>query len=418
MHPATATIIGGGPAGLIAAEVIAQAGFQVCLYEQMPSVGRKILLAGRSGLNLTHSEPLEQMLGKFGAGGNELERALRNFGPAELRAWCADLGQTTFVGSSGRVFPTSLRATPLLRAWLVRLADLGVIIRPRHRWEGWGTHPTGAVDPRICRFRQPDGAIIDVRSDVVVMALGGASWPRVGSDGAWVKFFAHANISVHRLRPANCGVHIAWTRTFVERFAGQAIKNTALTVESTTVRGDISVTKTGLESGPIYNHSAATRNALDRDGFCTIYVDLHPDLSIVALHDRLARRRPKESVSSSLQRLLGLTPVAISLLREATTNDIPNDSRTLAELVKAVPLTVTSTASIDRAISTAGGVAFGELNESFMLRRLPGVFVAGEMLDWEAPTGGYLLQGCFSTGVAAATGAVNWLTPTQSASDL
>ena len=405
----TATVIGGGPAGLIAAEVLAAAGLQVTVYEHMPSVGRKLLLAGRSGLNITHNEPLDDLLARYGHGAEHLATAIRTFGPPELRSWCASLGETTFVGSTGQVFPASLRATPLLRAWLARLASMGVSIEVRHRWLGWATAPDGAVDARRSLFGRADGSTVEVTSDVTVLALGGASWPRVGSDGGWVTQLRRVGVDVSELRPANCGIRVDWSPLFAERFARMPLKNVAVTVAASAVRGDAMITASGIEGGPIYAHSAAIRDAIDRDGRCTVTFDLHPDITVESLRDRLDRRRPKDSLATSLRRTIGLTPVAISLLREATRNRVPVDPTELAELVKAVPLVIDKTMSIERAISSAGGIAFAELNEAFMLRRLPGTFVAGEMIDWEAPTGGYLLQASFSTAVAAAEGALAWL---------
>ena len=405
----TATVIGGGPAGLIAAEVLAAAGLQVTVYEHMPSVGRKLLLAGRSGLNITHNEPLDDLLARYGHGAEHLATAIRTFGPPELRSWCASLGETTFVGSTGQVFPASLRATPLLRAWLARLASMGVSIEVRHRWLGWATAPDGAVDARRSLFGRADGSTVEVTSDVTVLALGGASWPRVGSDGGWVTQLRRVGVDVSELRPANCGIRVDWSPLFAERFARMPLKNVAVTVAASAVRGDAMITASGIEGSPIYAHSAAIRDAIDRDGRCTVTFDLHPDITVESLRDRLDRRRPKDSLATSLRRTIGLTPVAISLLREATRNRVPVDPTELAELVKAVPLVIDKTMSIERAISSAGGIAFAELNEAFMLRRLPGTFVAGEMIDWEAPTGGYLLQASFSTSVAAALGALAWL---------
>ncbi|CAB4363976.1 MAG: TIGR03862 family flavoprotein [Actinobacteria bacterium] len=395
----SASIVGGGPAGLIAAEVLAAAGWAVTVYEHMPSVGRKLLLAGRSGLNLTHAEHLSDLLARY-ADAEVVQAAVREFDPTALRAWSAGLGETTFIGSSGRVFPHSTRATPLLRAWLARLDALGVRIAVRHRWIGWGAEPTTP------RFRRADGSEVEVASDAAVFALGGASWPRVGSDGAWVAGFRAAGVVVHELQPANCGALIDWTPEFAERCAGQPLKNVALGVADTWVRGDITITTSGLESGPVYPQTAAIRTSVERTGACTIVVDLQPDLDQSAIHQRLARRRPKESLSTWLRRALSLTPAAIGVLREATGNDVPSDPESLARLVKAVPLLVRGVSPIARAISSAGGIALTEVDEHLMLRRLPGVFVAGEMLDWEAPTGGYLLQASFSTGVAAAHGAI------------
>jgi len=388
----------------MAAEVLATHGFQVDLYEHMPSVGRKLLLAGRSGLNLTNSESVDEMVARFGTAPLVAD-AVRRFPPSALREWAAGLGEATYVGSSGRVFPAAFRATPLLRAWLARLAGLGVNIHVRHRWLGWGSE----VDPLVHRFQTSDGRTVDTRSDVTVFALGGASWPRVGSDGSWVPNFVGVGLDVRTLRPANCGLHVTWSRVFAEQYAGVPVKNTSVSVGAMTARGDITITTRGLESGPIYMVSSEVRDAIDREGTCTLTVDLHPDLTVEAVTDRLSRRRPKDSVTTFLRRSVGLSPVAIALLREATGNSLPTEPSQFAQLIKSVPLTVESVAPVERAISTAGGVSFDELNDNFMVRSLPGTFVAGEMLDWEAPTGGYLLQASFSTAVVAARGAIVWL---------
>jgi uncharacterized flavoprotein (TIGR03862 family) len=405
----TATIVGGGPAGLMAAEVLATAGVRVTVFEHMPSVGRKLLLAGRGGLNITHSEPLDDLVARLGPAADRLAVPLQAFSPGDLRAWCASLGQTTFVGSSGRVFPESFRATPLLRAWLARLRDLGVTIEVRHRWVGFGFDDTGRPAPHRSRFARRDGAEIEVGSDVTVLALGGASWPRVGSDGSWVDVLRGAGVEVTALRPSNCGLLVDWSPAFVERFSGVPLKNVALAFDGDHVRGDAMIVDDGIEGGPVYALSAPIRDAIERDGRCTITVDLHPDLSIDRVVGRLEQRRPKDSTSATLRRL-GLSAVAVAFLRECA-SPLPTDPVALAALVKAAPLTVVATMGIERAISTAGGIALGEVDEGFMLRRLPGVFVAGEMLDWEAPTGGYLLQTTFSTAVAAARAALAHLAP-------
>jgi uncharacterized flavoprotein (TIGR03862 family) len=404
----TATVVGGGPAGLMAAEVLAAAGVRVTVYEHMPSVGRKFLLAGRSGLNLSHTEPIEQLLTRYGKSSDRLEAAIRAFGPQELRSWSASLDEPTFVGSTGQVFPASFRATPLLRAWLRRLARLGVTIETRSRWLGWPTTSDGQIDARRSLFSMPDQSATEVTSDVTLLALGGASWPRVGSDGGWVDVVRRAGIEVRELRPANCGVRVDWTGHFVERFAGVPLKNVAIAVGDSSVRGDAMITRHGLEGGPVYAQSAAIRDMIDRRGRCSVTIDLHPDFTVERLTERLERRRPKESLATMLRHTIALTPVSVSLLREASGNRVPTDPTELAMLVKAVPLTIESTMPIARAISSAGGISFAELEDSFMLRRVPGTFVAGEMLDWEAPTGGYLLQASFSTAVAAARGALTW----------
>lgn len=396
----TATIVGGGPAGLIAAEVLAGDGFAVTVYEHRPSVGRKLLLAGRGGLNLTHSEPLDVMIRRYDAS-DWMAPLLAEFGPEDLRAWAASLGEETFVGSSGRVFPVSFRATPLLRSWLRRLDDLGVEFATRHRWLGW-------ADDGSHRFANAEGSEIGVHADVTVLALGGASWPRVGSDGSWVPVLESAGIDVTSLRPANAGVAVNWSQGFVERFAGQPLKNVALTAGASTVRGDAIVTTAGLEGGPVYAVGREVRTELDTTGTCTITIDLHPDQTATRLARRLERRRPKDSVTTWLRRSLGLDPVAINLLREAVGLRLPERPDQLAALVKRVPLRVDSLMPLDRAISTAGGIALDELDGGLMLQRRPGTFVAGEMIDWEAPTGGYLLQASFASGVVAARAASRW----------
>ena len=397
----TATVVGGGPAGLIAAEVLAQAGVTVTVYERMPSVSRKFLLAGHGGLNITHSEDRDRLLTRYGPSAGLLAPMLATFGPEDLRDWCAGLGEPTFVGSSGRVFPRSFRATPLVRAWLARLAELGVRIQTRQRWTGWTDLPGGL------RFTGADGVETDVDADVAIFALGGASWPRLGSDGGWVVPFSDRGVAVTPLRAANVGVRVAWTGKFVDGFQGKPLKHVGLAVRGHPggpVRGDAMVTRTGMEGGPVYALGAAIRDALDADGRCVLEVDLRPDLSVEQLTDRL-HRRPKDSVSSWLRRSIGLDPVAIALIWESGRGGMP-DAVATAELLKAVPVVVGATMPIERAISTSGGIAWSEVDESLMLRRLPGTFVAGEMLDWEAPTGGYLLQASFSTGVVAAQGAL------------
>lgn len=409
--PPRATIVGGGPGGLMAAEVLAGAGVAVVVYDHMPSVGRKLVLAGRGGLNLTHSEALESLLTRYTPIPPALEASLRAFGPKALRAWCSELGEPTFAGSSGRVFPASFRATPLLRAWLARLRGQGVEFRLRHRWLGWvdgdGGTDAGPRARRRCLFEAPDGATVVDDGDVTVFALGGASWPRVGSTGTWTGVFERSGVRVAPLRPANVGVRVDWTPVFAERFAGVPLKNVGVGVAGTDAsgRGDAMVTGTGLEGGPLYAVGVAVREALDAGG-CVVTVDVQPDRDVADLARRLGSiRRPKDSVATWLRRA-GIDAVAVGLAREATGNRLPGDGNAMAALLKAVPVPVAATMPIDRAISTAGGIVFDEVDDAFMLRRMPGVFVVGEMLDWEAPTGGYLLQATFSTAVCAARGAL------------
>lgn len=396
-------VVGGGPAGLIAAERLAQAGVDVTVHDRMPSVARKLLMAGHGGLNLTHSEALDRFRARYGLSADRLTPMLDAFGPDALRQWCADLGEPTFVGSSGRVFPASFRAVPLVRAWLRHLAELGVRIETRTRWTGWT--PDGDL-----RFVVADGATARVHAEATLLALGGASWPRLGSDAAWVPLLAERGVLVRPLRPANVGLRVAWSQVFADRFAGTPLKHLALTVPGGPGRstGDAMVTATGIEGGPVYALGVPVREALDADGRCVLHVDLRPDLTVQGLEQRLSRRRPKESAPSWLRRSIGLDTVSTALLWEAG-GGLPTDPAVTAALVKAVPVVVTGTMPIDRAISSAGGVAWSEVDEQLMLHRLPGTFVAGEMLDWEAPTGGYLLQACFSTGVVAARGVQRWL---------
>jgi uncharacterized flavoprotein (TIGR03862 family) len=394
-------VIGGGPAGLMAAEVLASAGARVTVFERMPTVGRKLQVAGRGGLNLTYSEPLDAFLDRYGDARPRLSTAIERFDPAALRAWSEGLGEATFVGSSGRVFPVGLRATRLLRAWLVRLAELGVELRTRHTWFGWS-------DEGALRFADAAGEEVLVPAEACVLALGGASWPRTGSDGAWASHLAGRGIEVRSLRPANCGFDVGWTDAFRARFAGTPVKDVVLSYDGATARGDVVITDDGVEGGPVYALSSKLRATIDAGGPAVLRVDLFPDASDADLAARLDRRRLKDSLATGLRRA-GVPPVAIALLREATQNDVPTAARELAALLRSVPLRLTAPRPIERAISTAGGVAFDAVDDHFMLRDRPGTFVAGEMLDWEAPTGGYLLQAAFATGVAAAEGAISWL---------
>jgi uncharacterized flavoprotein (TIGR03862 family) len=398
-------VIGGGPAGLMAAEVLAAGGARVTVYDAMPSLGRKFLLAGRGGLNLTHSEDLQRLLGRYGAAEPWLRPAIEALPPAALTAWCEALGQPTFVGTSGRVFPKAMKTSPLLRAWLRRLDAQGVAVRLRHRWTGWD--PTGALV-----FATPDGPVT-VRADASVLALGGASWPQLGSTGAWVDILQEAGVSITPLRPANCGFLSPWSEVFRSRFAGQPLKRLELAFGGHKVRGEALITATGLEGGGIYALSAPLREAIMTAGEAILHIDLRPDLTAAELEQRLAAPRGKQSLSTFLRKAAGLSPAAIGLLHEAALAGSAKPSAlppgTLAALIKAVPVRLTGTAPIARAISTAGGIALDAIDAHFMLRRLPGTFVAGEMLDWEAPTGGYLLQAAFATGAAAGRGALAWL---------
>jgi uncharacterized flavoprotein (TIGR03862 family) len=397
-------IIGAGPAGLMAAEVQAQGGSAVTVYDAMPSAGRKFLMAGRGGLNLTHGEPLPAFLARYREATPYLQAAVEAFPPQAARDWSAALGQETFIGSSGRVFPKAFKASPLLRAWLRRLDTLGVKLVLRHRWMGWD-------EQGRLRFVTPDGAYA-IESDATVLALGGASWPRLGSDGAWAGILVARGVQISPLRPANSGFTVAWSDIFRDRFEGQPLKGVALTSGAHTVRGEAVITRTGIEGGAVYALSAELRDAIET-GRATLHVALRPDLDSTELIAKLSAPKGKQSLSNFLRKSVSLSPVAIGLLQEAAiASGTPLASLSppdLAGLVNAVPIELTGIAPIARAISTAGGVAFSELDADFMIRRLPGVFAAGEMLDWEAPTGGYLLQASFATGAAAGRGALKYL---------
>jgi uncharacterized flavoprotein (TIGR03862 family) len=389
----------------MAAEVLAIGGASVTLYDRMPSPGRKFLLAGRGGLNLTHSEESERLLGRYGVAAPPLREAIEALPPAALRAWCEGLGQPTFVGSSGRVFPASFKASPLLRAWLKRLDALGVGFKPQHHWRGWS-------DQGGLTFDAPSGRV-NVDTDATVLALGGASWPRLGSDGGWVAAVRDAGITVRPLQPANCGFIAGWTEMFRIRFAGQPLKRIELSFAGQHVRGEALVTESGLEGGGVYALSAPLREDIAASGVAVLYLDLRPDIAADELARRLGVPRGKQSLATFLRKTVALAPAAIGLLHEAAIASAKSlaamTPTALATLMKAVPVRLTGVAPIARAISTAGGIAFEEIDEHFMLRRRPGVFIAGEMLDWDAPTGGYLLQAVFATGAAAGRGALRWL---------
>jgi uncharacterized flavoprotein (TIGR03862 family) len=394
---ATVAVIGAGPAGLMAAEVIATAGVGVTVFERMPTVARKLLIAGRGGLNLTHSEDIAPFLHRYGEAEAWLVPAIAAFPPAALIAWAEGLGQETFVGSSGRVFPRAMKSSPLVRAWLARLAGLGVRIATRHRWVGRDADGT-------LTFETPDG-LDRIRPNATVLALGGASWPRLGSDGAWTALLPDVRIAT--LRPANCGFRVAWSPVLRDRFAGSPLKRIALSFRDRSVRGEAVITADGIEGGAVYALSAPLREAIAAEGSATLSLDLRPDLSHATLAARLAAPRRGQSLSTFLRKAVGLPPEAIGLVQEALHGGSGGDD--LPGIIKAMPLTLTATAGMERAISSAGGVIAEEADAHFMLRRHPGVFVAGEMLDWEAPTGGYLLQACFATGVMAGGGVVRYL---------
>jgi len=387
-------VIGGGPAGLMTAEVLAAAGRSVTVYERMATPGRKLLIAGRGGLNLTHSEPFGSFLTRYGAAASWLRPILEAFPPSALIAWAEGLGQETFIGSSGRVFPKALKASPLLRAWLARLADLGVALKTRHDWRGWN-------DAGDLVFGVGNGEIVVRRPEATVLALGGASWPRLGSTGEWAEILKGRGIGMSPFRPSNCGFRVAWSQSFRERFAGDPLKPAAFSFDGQRVRGEAVVTATGIEGGAIYALSAVLRDAIERDGRAVLEIDLSPDWAVERLAERLDRPARGQSFSTFLRKATRLSPVAINLLRE-THAELAKEPVALARQMKSVPVRLVAAQPIERAISTAGGVALAAVDATLSLRALPDVFVAGEMLDWEAPTGGYLLQASFATGVAAA----------------
>jgi len=407
----TVAVIGGGPAGLMAAEVLSASGVQVHVYDAMPSVGRKFLLAGRGGLNLTHSEPFDIFMSRFGDRRAQLEPMLTQFGPEQVREWAAGLGIETFVGTSGRVFPTDMKAAPLLRAWLQRLRAAGVQFHMRHRWLVGGDEPIAAAS---LRFATPAGEAA-VNADAVVLALGGASWARLGSDGAWAPWLQARGVDVAPLLPANCGFDGAgWSEHFSSRFAGLPFKSVAISFTDSHGRrfarkGEFVATATGIEGSLIYAASALLRDEITAHGSATLLLDLLPDRSAEQVLAAVTHPRGARSLSSHLKSRLGLEGIKAGVLHEVLSREAMQDPAQLAATIKAVPLRLVAARPIDEAISTAGGVRFDALDEGLMASALPGVFVAGEMLDWEAPTGGYLLTASMASGAAAARGAIKQL---------
>ena len=444
-------VIGGGPAGLMAAEVLAASGVQVDLFDAMPSVGRKFLLAGKGGLNLTHSEAFEAFADRYGTRREVIEPMLRAFGPDALRAWALGLGVSTFVGSSGRVFPSDLKAAPLLRAWLHRLRATGMRFHMRHRWVGWSTpelsqggevgNVGGAGEPgdagdagdagacRRLRFAAPSGEVV-TDADAVVLALGGGSWARLGSDGAWVPILTRRGVEVAPLRPSNCGFDVArigadgqmrpgWTEHFRSRFAGRPVKTVALAMQIPGGRawaqaGEFVITNGGVEGSLVYALSAPVREMIASTGRATVHIDLQPGRTAEFVATELARPRGSRSLATHLKSRLGIDGVKAALLHELLPRDVIADAPRLAAAIKALPLTLAAPRPVDEAISTAGGVRFEALDAALMLRELPGVFCAGEMLDWEAPTGGYLLTACLASGAVVAAGVLRHLASARS----
>jgi len=380
----TAAVIGAGPAGLMAAEVLSAGGVAVTVYDRMPSVGRRFLMAGRGGLNLTHSERADTFLARYGAASVQLKPMLEAFTPLALTQWANTLGAHTFTGSSGRIFPKAMKASPLLRAWLERLNRQNVQFRLRHDWRGWSD---GAL-----RFRTPDGDVTATH-DVTVLALGGASWPRLGADGGWTTLLQEKGVEIAPLAPANMGFNVGWSEHFRTRFAGQPLKNVTLRFGAYTARGDAMTTRYGIEGGAIYALSSVLREALAGANPLTLDIDLRPDLSQQQIESRLARPQGKDSRANYLRKSMGLSAMETNLLRETGTP---------ADRLKSVSVMLTGHQPLTRAISTSGGISFDALDGTLMLKAIPGTYAIGEMLDWEAPTGGYLLQACFSTAVFAA----------------
>ncbi|MGJ3441403.1 TIGR03862 family flavoprotein [Pseudomonas sp. Je.1.5.c] len=401
--PPLVAVIGGGPAGLMAAEALAAAGMTVQVFDAMPSVGRKFLLAGVGGMNITHSEQYPAFVSRYAERSGEIDGLLRDFDGQALRQWIHGLGIETFVGTSGRVFPCDMKAAPLLRAWLKRLRDSGVVIHTRHRWLGWN-------DDGSLRIAYPQGEL-NLRADALVLALGGGSWARLGSDGAWVPLLAERAVDISPLQASNCGFEVAgWSELLVNKFAGAPLKNIALSVPGSAARkGEFILTAQGVEGSLVYAWSAQVREAINRAGKATLLLDLLPDRPVDKIAQALAKPRGSRSMAKHLHSQLGIDGVKAALLRELTDQATFADPQALAAAIKALPIELLRARPLDEAISSAGGVRFEGVDEGLMLRQLPGVFCAGEMLDWEAPTGGYLLTACFASGLRAGRAAADWL---------
>lgn len=410
--PPHVAIIGGGPAGLMAAEVISQAGVRVSVYDAMPSVGRKFLMAGKGGMNITHAEPQAAFIGRYGARQTQISTLLNQFNADDLRAWIHGLGIETFVGTSGRVFPRDMKAAPLLRAWLHRLKQAGVTFHMRHRWLGWDAH-------QHLQFSTAQGEVA-IRADATLLALGGGSWAKLGSDGVWTNILSPQGIQVAPLKPANCGFNVAWSEHFQHKFAGQPVKTVAAHLQTSPTesahpvsshykQGELMISEHGIEGSLVYALSATLRDQIEHHGEATLLLDLLPQHTPHQVLAAVAHPRGARSMASHLQSRLGITGVKSGLLREMVPKEQFNDTAHLAHTIKHLPIRLTSTRPIDEAISSAGGVVFEALNSHLMLHKRAGVFCAGEMLDWEAPTGGYLLTGCFASGFVAGQGVVNWL---------
>jgi uncharacterized flavoprotein (TIGR03862 family) len=400
MDNKTIAIIGGGPAGLMAAEKLSGNGHAVTIYDAMPTVGRKFMLAGKSGLNITHSEDFSRFSTRFAEASSRLRPALDGFTPDDVRTWAADLGTETFVGTSGRVFPTAMKASPLLRAWLKRLQQQGVTILNRHRWTGF--------DGDTLRFETPDGPKA-ILADAALLALGGASWPKLGSDASWTAMLRERGIDIADFRPANCGFDVDWSPVLIERFAGAPVKSVTATSEAGTFPGEFVMSRHGIEGSLVYAHAAALRDRLRDRGTASLSIDLRPGRTAERIATDLARQPAKASYSNRLRKGAGLDGVKAVLLRECLGDLNGATPLQLAQAIKTLPIPVLRPRPIAEAISSAGGISWSAIDEGYMLKALPGLFVAGEMIDWEAPTGGYLLTACLATGKAAAAGIETWL---------
>jgi len=400
----TVAIIGGGPAGLMAAEVLIKSGIKVDVYDAMPSVGRKFLMAGKGGMNISNAEPFDRFLTRYGASRSYIETLLSDFGPGALVAWLKELGINTFTGSSGRIFPTDMKAAPLLRAWLHRLRAAGVVFHVRHQWLGW-------TENNALRFNTANGEKTSA-ADATILALGGGSWPQLGSTGAWVPLLHNKSVTINPLKPANCGFEVDWSEYFRSRFAGQPLKSVQLSLiaagQQVSQKGEFVITQTGLESGLIYSLSALLRDEIAAVGSVTVYIDLAPDNDFDTLLGKVSIPRGKQSLANHLRKRLKLSAVKIALLHEVLSTDDCADPMRLCTTIKALPIKLTGARPIEEAISSAGGICFSAIDDKLMLSAMPGVFCAGEMLDWEAPTGGYLLTACFATGRMAGLGALAW----------
>lgn len=396
-------IIGGGPAGLMAAEILSRKGIQVDVYDSMPSLGRKFLMAGKSGLNITHSEKFEQFVSRYANQKEEIRKWLLNFTPDDLRNWVHELGIETFIGTSGRVFPVGMKGSPLLRAWIKRLSEAGVNFHVRHKWVGLNNH-----DGLMNQFQTEDG-IKEIQSDAVVLALGGGSWARLGSSGEWVEVLKQVGVQVEALKPSNCGFDVNWTSHFKEKYHGHPIKSVTLTFESFHQQGEFIITKEGVEGSLVYSASAVMRDEIFANGKAVMYLDLMPDKTKEQLIEKLSKPRGSRSLTSFVEKAIGVKGVKMGLLYEVLSKDDFADIEKFASLIKRLPISLMATRPLDEAISSAGGVSFSSVNEDLMLKNVSGVFCAGEMLDWEAPTGGYLLSACFASGRVAGNGVVKFL---------